>query len=302
MIDETVTPEIVAHTEDVIGEVPHWDPATERLWWIDIFKPALYRLDPGSGKVDRWTPPEKLGSYGRRADGALIIGGRGGIALWRPETGAFRRLSTPEADRPDNILNDGRTGPDGRFLVASMDKRLAGPNGRLWQVDGDGATRLLQDHDIFLPNAICWSPDGATFYLGDSQTNMIWQYDYDKITGAIANRRVFADTSALPGDVDGASVDSEGCLWNARFGGGCVIRFAPDGAVDRILRLPVSQPAHVTFGGKGLRRLFITSARFRLSEDALRAQPMAGGVLALPAPCAGLPENTFADGAELPEG
>lgn len=302
MSNRIASPDCVAQTGDVIGEVPHWDAGAARLWWIDILKPALYRLDQVTGNVDTWAPPEKLGSFGRRADGTLIISGRGGIALWRPETGDFRRLSTPELARPDNILNDGRTGPDGRFVTASMDKRLAGPNGRLWQVDGDGATRLLQDHEIYLPNAICWSPDGATFYLGDSHTNMIWQYDYDRITGAMSNRRVFADTTDLPGDVDGASIDSEGYLWNARFGGGCLIRFAPDGEVDRILRLPVSQPTHVTFGGPDLCRLYITTATFRLSEAALHAEPMAGGVLSLPAPCPGLAETAFADGAGLPGG
>ncbi|MWD26530.1 SMP-30/gluconolactonase/LRE family protein [Aquicoccus sp. SCR17] len=296
MHEETARPAEVAHTDDVIGEVPHWEAAAGRLWWIDILKPALHRLDTASGEVRSWTPPEKLGSYGRRRDGTMVVGGRGGIALWHPETGRFDRLSEPEADRPDNILNDGRVGPDGRFVIASMNKRLAGPTGRLWQVDGDGTTRCLQDGDIHLPNAICWSPDGATMYLGDSHTNMIWQYDYDRASGAIGNRRLFADTSDLPGDCDGASIDSEGFLWNARFGGACLIRFAPDGRAERLLHLPVSQPTHVTFGGADLATLYVTSGHFRLSDEVKAAEPMSGGLLALPAPCPGLPETPFAEG------
>lgn len=294
MQEQYVTPILVTNQGDVIGEVPHWDAATRRLWWIDILKPALHCLNTASGDVESWTPPEKLGSFGRRADGNMIVGGRGGISLWRPETGEFRRLSEPETDRPDNILNDGRVGPDGRFVIASMDKRLAGPNGRLWQIDGNGTTRLLQDGDIFLPNAICWSPDGGTFYLGDSHTNMIWQYDYDTTSGAISNRRLFADTSALPGDCDGASIDTEGFLWNARFGGACLIRFAPDGTTDRVLQLPVTQPTHVTFGGPDLATLYITTGTFRLSEEVKSAEPMTGGLLTLPAPCPGLGETPFA--------
>lgn len=291
-------PQLAAQTEDVIGEVPHWDAEAGALWWIDVLKPALHRLDERTGRVTIWTPPEKLGSFGRLSDGPLIVAGRGGLALWEPKAGRFERLSDPEADRPDNILNDGRVGPDGRFVVASMDKRLAGPNGRLWQVHGDGRTVLLQNSDIFLPNAVCWSPDGAVLYLGDSHTNLIFAYDYDQSTGAVANRRLFADTSALPGDCDGSSIDAEGFMWNARFGGGCLIRFAPDGSVDRTVELPVTQPTHVTFGGAGLTTLYVTTSRFRLSPERLAAEPMAGGVLRLESTCKGLPETHFGRPAE----
>ena len=219
-------------------------------------------------------------------------GGRGGIAIWDPPTGAFQRLSSPEADRPDNILNDGRVGPDGRFLIASMDKRLAGPNGRMWQVS-DAGTALVQDGEIFLPNAISWSPDGGTVYFGDSHTNLIFAYDYDIASGAVSNRRLFADTSSLPGDCDGASVDAEGYLWNARFGGGCLIRFAPDGSTDDIVPVPVDKPTHVIFGGPDLTRLYITTARFRTDPADLARQPMAGGVIAIESEVKGQPEPLY---------
>lgn len=286
-------PRLVVQTEDVIGEVPHWHGPSGTLLWIDILKPALHRLDAGTGRVATVTPPEKLGSFGLAEDGRLIVGGRGGIGLWDGAAGAIARLGHPEEDRPDNILNDGRSGPDGRFLTASMNKRLAGPTGRLWQVHRGGAISCLQDGGIDLPNAICWSPDGRSFYLGDSHTNLIFVHDYDLDTGAISNRRLFADTADLPGDVDGASVDSEGFLWNARFGGGCLVRFAPDGRVDRRLELPVRQPTHVTFGGPDLTTLYVTTARFRQSEADLAAQPWAGGVLAIESDLRGLPETPF---------
>lgn len=286
-------PRLVVQTEDVIGEVPHWHGPSGTLLWIDILKPALHRLDAGTGRVATVTPPEKLGSFGLAEDGRLIVGGRGGIGLWDGGVGAIARLGHPEEDRPDNILNDGRSGPDGRFLTASMNKRLAGPTGRLWQVHRGGAISCLQDGGIDLPNAICWSPDGRSFYLGDSHTNLIFVHDYDLDTGAISNRRLFADTADLPGDVDGASVDSEGFLWNARFGGGCLVRFAPDGRVDRRLELPVRQPTHVTFGGPDLTTLYVTTARFRQSEADLAAQPWAGGVLAIESDLRGLPETPF---------
>ncbi len=285
-------PRLVVQTEDVIGEVPLWDRAAGRLVWIDIFKPALHAWGPAAERLESWTPPEKLGSYGLAGGGRYITAGRGGIALWEPATGAFERLSTPEADRPDNILNDGRVDLDGRFVVGSMDKMLAGPDGRLWQVDA-GRTRLLQGEEVMLPNSISWSPDGATFYFGDSRSNLIFAYDYDRSTGAISNRRLFADTTSWPGEVDGSSVDAEGYLWNARFGGGCILRFAPDGSLDRKIDLPVTRIAHLAFGGPDLKTVYVTTARFRMKPEELEAEPWAGGLLAMDSDVAGLPEGQY---------
>jgi L-arabinonolactonase len=280
---------LVAQTEDVLGEVPLWDGRVEALTWVDLLKPALHRYTPALDRLESWTPPEKLGSYALARAGGVLMAGRGGIARWWPETGAFERVSTPEADRPDNLLNDGRCDARGRFVVASMDKMLHAPKGRMWRVDPGGQTVLLED-GIWLPNALCWSPDGRTLYFGDSHTKLLWAYDYDPETGMPSNRRLFADTSGTEGVPDGSSVDAEGYVWNARFGAGCLMRFAPDGRLDQVVPLPVSQPTHVTFGGPGLKTMYVTTARFRLKPDALAAQPMAGGLLAIETDVAGLPE------------
>jgi len=285
--------QLVAQTQDVLGEVPLWDARHATLTWIDLLKPALHRHVPRQHRTESWTPPEKLGSYALCDNGAVLIAGRGGIALWHPESGSFDRVATPEADRPDNILNDGRCDPRGRFLVASMDKMLSGPKGRLWRIDPDRRTVLLQDAEIWLPNALCWSPDGRTLYFGDSHTKLIFTYDYDLDTGVPTSRRLFADTSALPGIPDGASVDADGYLWNARFEAGCIVRLAPNGTLDQTVTLPVSRPTHVTFGGDDLRTLYITTARFRLKPEELQSQPMAGGLLSIETDATGLREPRF---------
>jgi L-arabinonolactonase len=285
--------QLVAQTEDVLGEVPLWDARNATLTWIDLLKPALHRHDPERHRTDSWTPPEKLGSYALCKNGELLIAGRGGIALWRPESGSFDRVATPEADRAGNILNDGRCDSSGRFLVASMDKMLSGPHGRLWRIDPDQRMILLQDTEIWLPNALCWSPDGRTLYFGDSHTKLIFAYDYDVDTGTPTNRRLFADTAALLGIPDGASVDAEGFVWIARFEAGCINRFAPDGTLDQTVMLPVSRPTHVTFGGADLRTLYVTTARFRLKQEEQRAQPMAGALLSIETDAAGLRESCF---------
>ncbi|GHC78130.1 SMP-30/gluconolactonase/LRE family protein [Limoniibacter endophyticus] len=285
--------EIAAQTLDIIGEVPLWDHRIQRLSWIDIFKPALHRLDPVSGEVESFTPPEKLGAYALTKGDDVLTGGRGGIGRWIPRTGEFLRLAEPETDMPDNILNDGRTDPRGRFLIGSMNKRLSGATGKLWRIDPDERVVLLQDEDIWLPNSICWSPDGSTFYMGDSHSNTIFAYDYDLTEGAISNRRVFAETADLPGDVDGSSVDAEGYVWNARFGGGCIVRFAPDGSVDQIIETPVSRPAHLAFGGPDLKTIYLTTATFRLSPEELAKEPWAGAVLRCECGVSGLKETIW---------
>ncbi len=292
MIVRLSEPRLVLQTEDVIGEVPLWDAASARLSWIDIFKPAMHVHDPVTGTLESYTPPEKLGSYGLAGSGRYIVAGRGGISVWEPATGKFDRLSTPEADRPDNILNDGRVDASGRFVVGSMEKTLTRPDGRLWQVT-QGKTRLLQGKDVMLPNSVCWSPDGTTFYFGDSRSNLIFAYDYDQATGDISNRRLFTDTSAMPGECDGSSVDVDGYVWNARYGGGCILRFAPDGSLDRKIDLPVSRIAHLAFGGPDLKTIYVTTGRFRMKPEELEAEPWSGGLLAMDADIAGLPEATY---------
>lgn len=170
-----------------------------------------------------------------------------------------------------------------------MDKTLRAPKGQMWQVGPRGEIVLLED-GIWLPNTLCWSPDGGTLYFADSLTKLLWAYDYDLDTGLPSNRRLFADTSDAGGAPDGSSVDVEGYVWNARFDGACLMRFAPDGRLDQVIPVPVSRPTHVTFGGPELETMYVTTARFRLKPDTLAAQPMAGGVLAIETDVAGLPE------------
>lgn len=286
-------PALAAATDDVIGEVPLWDVEAGAVTWIDVLKPGFHRLEPATGCTKSWQPPEKFGCYCLAGAGRYLTAGRGGIAVWTPEDGHFDRLCSPEADRPENILNDGRCDPAGRLLVGSMNRMLERPSGRLWQVGAGGEAVLMYD-GLWLPNALCWSPDGTTFYLGDSHTNQIHAFDYDRRSGTLGTRRLFADTTSLPGMCDGASVDAEGYLWNARFGGKCLVRFAPDGSVDRIIPMPVTNPTHIAFGGPDLRMVFVTTGHFRLPEVQLAAEPLSGGLLVMTSSVPGLPEPRWA--------
>jgi L-arabinonolactonase len=284
--------ECVAQTEDVLGEVPLWHPIEDSLYWIDLFKPAIHRFDPASQQVQSWTPPEKLGSFALRVSGGLLLAGRGGLSLYDPGSGSLDRIADPESGGTENLLNDGRCDRRGRFWVGSMNKMQERASGRLYRLEGRHLDAVADG--IWLPNSLCWSPDDRRMYFADSHLKTIFIYDFDVESGTIGARREFASMADRPGVPDGSSVDAQGFLWNTVFDGGCLVRYAPDGSIDRVLQLPVSRPTACTFGGPDLATLYVTTARFRLAPDKLAAEPYAGGVIAIDAGVKGLPEPLFA--------
>src|SRR5215468_10255977 len=277
----------VAHTQDILGEVPRWHSIERKLYWIDAFKPAIHRLDPESAALESWTPPEKLGSFAPRMGPGLLIAGRGGLAHYDPVSGKLDRIVDPEAGGAVNILNDGRCDARGRFWVGSMSKTMERASGRLYRL-ARGRLDAVEGN-IWVSNGVCFSPDDTKMYFADSHVRTIFVYDFDLAAGTLGARRVFATTQS-PGVPDGSSVDADGCVWNAVFDAGCLIRYAPDGKVDRTVALPVSRPTACAFGGPELATLYVTTARFRLPPEKLAREPDAGGLLALDVGARGLPE------------
>lgn len=283
---------IAAKAENILGEVPVWDVATQTLWWIDIEGKLLQRLDWATGDVSRWTLPERMGSFALREKGGLVCAFESGFAFFTPDTGAIDWIARPEADQPRNRFNDGKTDRQGRFWAGTMDDRLTDRTGALYRLDPDLSVHRMET-GIGISNALCWSPDDARFYFADTLVREIWAYDHDAATGSIANRTVFATTFDQPGNPDGSTIDAEGCMWNAQWDGWRLVRYAPDGRVDRIVDLPVQRPTSVMFGGPDLTTLFVTTAIWDLEGDALAAQPMAGSLLAVDVGVRGLPETRF---------
>ncbi len=280
---------------DPLGESPLWCPRTRRLWWVDVHAPSLQSFDPASGAHDALPQPGRsLGCIALRRAGGFVLAGDGALDAFDPATGARAPLIDLEPDRADIRLNDGKADPRGRLWIGSMSADAFVPVGRLHRVGpGEAAsdpttTALL--HGIIVPNSIAFAPDGRTFYFADTRRYAIWAWDLDLDDGVIANRRLFADTTGRPGRPDGSCIDAEGCLWNAEYAGGRIVRYAPDGRIDRVVALPVSPPTCVAFGGDRLETLYVTSAAQALTPAERAAEPLAGALLALDVGVAGRPE------------
>jgi sugar lactone lactonase YvrE len=287
-----------------VAEGPFWDADDGTLWWVDITGKEVLRWRPGSEAPRRWPMPDFPSAVVLRRGSGALVALRDGLYFMELESGRLGLFCRPEPERPDNRANEGKCDALGRFWLGTMQNNLrpdgsgmemTASTGALYCVGPDGSSTREVD-GVGLSNTIAWSPDGATLYFGDTLANVIWAFDCDLASGRLANRRVFSDGNdgKLPGVCDGSAIDADGHLWNVRFAGGAVVRFAPDGRVERIVELPVSNPTSCCFGGAGLKTLYVTSARFALSEEQLVKNPQEGAILALHPGVRGTPSHRFA--------
>ncbi len=252
--------DVVVDLKTTLGEGPLWDVAQQSLYWIDSADGRIFRSTADGERIRAWEVGQKIGSMALTQDGAGAITALQD-GLWRLDfgTGELTLLAEIEADLPHNRLNDGKVDRAGRFVFGSMDTLEDSPSGKLYSYSPDGTLTVL-DENITVSNGPCFSPDGSILYFADTWTGEIWAYDYDLGTGAVSDRRTFTtvDTSG-GGAADGATVDADGYLWQALVYGGKIIRYAPDGSVDRVIDFPVRKPTSVMFGGPDLDTLYVTS-------------------------------------------
>jgi L-arabinonolactonase len=243
----------------LVGEGPVWDVPDQALFLIDILGKKVLRYDPVRAQARQWGVPDIIGSMAVRVAGGAIVALANGVHTLDFETGACELLAT-SPDLSETVqLADGKVDRRGRFIVGSSDRGMKEPRGKLYALDpGASALRVLDD-DIFLSNGPCWSPDDKILYHADSIRKLIYAYDYDIAMGTATNRRPFASTEELGGIPDGATVDAEGFVWSAICEGGKVVRFRPDGRIERIIDMPVKLPGSITFGGPGLDVLYVPS-------------------------------------------
>lgn len=285
--------EVAVPTRDTLGETPLWCERTRRLWWLDVEAPTVQCFDPESGRHDvRPVGAQCAGSLALTRSGRLLVGSDKTLGLLDADGANMQPLVSVEPAL-DTRLNDGRVDAAGRFYVGTLHRQLARPICGLYRIDADGtATRLIDD--IIVTNGITHAPDDRTFYFTDTRRYQSFAFDKDPDDGTLSNRRVFADYSTTRERPDGAVVDVDGCVWTVFFGGACVVRYRPDGRIDRRIRLPVTNPTCLCFGGTDFKTLFITTARKFLTGAVLDNEPLAGSVLALEGLGQGFAEYRFA--------
>jgi L-arabinonolactonase len=270
---------IDAHAE--LGEGPLWDVGEQRLYWIDSLGKAVHSCDAAGGAARTWPVPEHIGSLALRESGGAVLALRDGFYTLNFDNGAAMKLVDPDPGKPRIRLNDGKVDRQGRFVAGYMDYEEREPLCSVFRLDANHAVTPL-DRGIVCSNGPCWSPDGRTFYFADTYCREIWAYDYDIATGAVANRRVFASYAAanLRGLPDGATVDAEGFVWSTSVYEGKLVRFAPDGALDRTVSLPVENATSVMFGGPDLDIAYVTSMA-RVVNGVRQREREAGGLFAV---------------------
>lgn len=299
MITNSLTsdPVCVAPTGDRCGEGAVWHAAHSAVYWTDINRFLIHRFSLTDQCVRTWffEEPVTALTLTDRDDVLTVVLGSS-VILWEP--GADLRHSPIFGldGWPKVRLNDGRADPRGSLWVGSMRNNVnrdgscgeaGGKDGVLFRVNPK-AEATIHRREIGISNTLAWSPDRRRFYFGDSLANVIWAYDYDPATGAIANETPFFSDFER-GVPDGSTVDAEGYLWNCRYSGGCIVRVAPDGMIDRVVEMPVRNITTCTFGGENLKTLFVTTA----TADAAPSDRLAGGLYTTQCEVSGQPENRF---------
>jgi L-arabinonolactonase len=279
--------------KDTLGECVLWCERGERLLWTDIPAATLWAHEPASGAIRSWPMPERLCSFAlTEDDDRLLLGLASGLAFFEFSSGKVERICDVEPELSGTRINDGRCDRQGRF-VFGMFNQNSDPReaiGSFYRLNRDLTLERLPLGKVAIANSICFSPDGATMYYCDSQAKVIRCCEYGDLIGT---QRIFVDLSAETGEPDGSTIDADGYLWNARWGAGRLVRFAPDGSVERVLMLAAPQPTCVAFGGPLRDTVYVTSARQWLSGTELTEAPASGGVFKFATDVVGLPEQRF---------
>jgi sugar lactone lactonase YvrE len=241
-----------------LGEGPCWDAAAGALWWTDIPANRVHRLAAGGGHTS-WDAGTPVGSLAPRAAGGLVFAAGDGFCAFDPRTGSVTPLAAAEPDMTGLRMNDGACDRAGRFFAGSTSEDESPGHGSFYSLATDHRVTRLFD-GVGISNGVGWSPDERLLYYVDSLAYRLEVFDYEPATGAVSGRRGLAGIGG--GDVmpDGLTVDSEGGIWVAVWGGGELRRYAPDGRLTGTVELPAANVTCCTFGGPDLRTLYITTA------------------------------------------
>lgn len=272
---------------DTLGEGTLWSARENAVYWTDIMGQALNRLSLDDGAIRRWAVPEPLGWIVERVKGGFIAGFQSGFAELTLDPLTITPFSDPEPHLPGSRMNDGKADAGGAIWCGTMDMAEEQDVGALYRLDPDGSWKVM-DRDYGVPNGPAFSPCGRWLYHSDTAKRVMYRFARTE-EGGLADRQPFIRFSEEDGYPDGMTVDAEGHIWVAHWGGGRVSRFTPEGRLDRAIALPARQVTNICFAGPELDRMFVTSAAINLPESRYD-----GGFYELFPGVRGLPTHQFA--------
>jgi sugar lactone lactonase YvrE len=292
--------EVYSAQADLLGEGPLWSVDDGRLYWLDIGRKRLLERGPSDAESRACALADHPGCLAALAPDSIAVAMGEGLHRLNLQSRLTELICAVPSRPAATRFNDGKVDPLGRFWASTMENNF-GPMGELravkrhigalYRFDTDGSVTTIEEN-VGIGNTLAWSPDCRHFYFADSVLEQIYIYDFDANSGTVHNKRIFFDASG-PGIPDGSAIDVDGCLWNARWDGGAVLRITPDGKIDRQIDMPALRPTSCTFGGPDLDTLYVTSATVGMSPAQLAEFPLSGSVFAIHRLAQGMPVRPF---------
>jgi sugar lactone lactonase YvrE len=277
----------------ILGEGPVWDARRGELLWVDIVAGAVNAYAPETGATRRIELGENVGCIALTHDAGTVVGAlRSGWCWVDLEGGTTQPIAPLPGGAANQRFNDGAVDTLGRFWTGTLEDGEENPVGGLFRLDTDLRHRLV-DRGFFCSNGLAWSLDDRWLYFVDSGRAAIFRYPFDAETGAVGERELFLDTTAICGIPDGIEIDLDGLLWCAFWDGAQVVAFDESGTPRIEVPVPAPRPTSIAFGGPDLCTLFVTSATYGLPPDTLAEWPHAGSVFQIERPTPGRPANVF---------
>ena len=277
-----------------LGEGITYSSKNNNLFWLDISNISkLYKLDLSSNKKEIFELPEIVTATSIKSDDELIFATNNGLKLFNVSNKKFVSIVNIEDQQLSTRSNDGASDAYGRYWFGTMQNNFDkdGNNtpikeniGKLYKVDTNKKISIIEE-GLGIPNTFVWSPDNRNFYFTDTLKGVIYNYDFELESGELSNKKDFASFNR--GHPDGSTIDTDGCVWNCRWGGSCIVRFTPDGKVDQIIEMPVQNITNCIFGGNDLKTLFITTA----SNDEENKNNLDGSLFAINLEYQGIEDN-----------
>ncbi|HSW44324.1 MAG TPA: SMP-30/gluconolactonase/LRE family protein [Phycisphaerae bacterium] len=254
----STTIDVIADDNNLCGEAPLWNPATGKLHWTDILSSKTFQYDPATNDKQIFIEDRRVTGLALHESGGLIVANRSGLYLW-DGPGRWQTVAT-EHEGESLAFNDILADPAGRVYAGTLYWQDGmRKTGKLYLFDTDGSIQVVAEN-ILLANGLGLSLDGRTLYFADSAARKILAFYVDRATGRLSSQRTFVQVPEDEGLPDGLTVDAEGFVWSAQWFGGQIVRYDPEGQVERRVPIPAKQASSVTFGGPHLTDLYVTTA------------------------------------------